>query len=320
MADFAGHIQQGTFWLPHQGSTLAPEIDSGWDLAYWVSVVFFFLVVIPLFVLVVRYRRKNENEIGAPTGHNTTIEILWSVAPLAIVMACFLVGFRGFIHASIPPKGAYEINVTGQKWMWTFQYPNGVSSPGELRVPRGQPVRLIMSAKDVIHSFFVPEFRVKQDVVPGTYTSVWFEATEDREFTAECAEYCGKDHSAMFAKIVVMEPADFTKWLDEQNQGGAGDPVALGKELFTKLACSGCHSLTDKPIPGAGPAFKGLFGRKETMSDGKEVVVDEAYIRESILVPTAKIVKGYAPIMPSFKGQLKDFQIDALIAYLKTIK
>lgn len=322
MADFHGYIQEAGFWLPRSASTLAKEIDVGWNLAYWVMVIIFFLVVIPLFALTLRYRRKHAAHYGAPTGHNTPLEIVWSVIPLAIVMACFLVGFRGYVHASVPPAGAYEINVTGQKWLWTFIYPNGVVSPGEIRVPLGKPTRLIMSSKDVIHSFYIPEFRVKQDVVPGSYSSVWFEPTIEGSFTVECAEYCGKDHSNMLAHVIVMKPDAFDKWLDEQaRQNGPGsDPVALGAKLFVKMTCVTCHSLTSTPIPGGGPAFKGVFGREETMSDGLTLKVDENYVRESILSPQAKIVKGFGPIMPSFKGQLKDYEIDALIAYLKTLK
>jgi cytochrome c oxidase subunit 2 len=326
MADFHGHIKEGTFWLPHQASTIAGEIDSGWDLAYWVSVVFFFAIIIPMAYFVWRYRRTAANQVGAATGHNTTLEIVWSIFPLAIVMACFLVGFRGFLHASVPPQNSYEINVTGQKWLWTFFYPNGVVSPGELHVKKGVPTRLVMSSKDVIHSFYIPEFRVKQDVVPGLYSSVWFEPTETGDFTVECAEYCGGNattgHSTMLAHVVVMEPDEFDKWLDDEAKanGPGKDPAEAGKKLFVKNACSTCHSLNATPLPGGGPAFLGVFGRSETMSDGQVIKVDENYIRESILYPQAKIVKGFGPIMPSFKGQLKDWEIDALIAYLKTIK
>jgi cytochrome c oxidase subunit 2 len=327
MADPTFHpsIPHDGFWLPHAASTIAPEIDAGWDLSYWLSVIFFFLIVIPAVVFVVKYRRTSDKHVGAPTGHNTALEIVWSVIPLAIVMACFLVGFRGYLHASVPPSDAYDINVTGQKWLWTFLYPNGVTSPGELRVPLGRPTRLVMSSKDVIHSLYIPAFRVKQDVVPGSYSSLWFEPTEAGEFTIECAEYCGgvgeSGHSTMLARVVVMQPDDFNKWLDSEAKAGAGaDPVELGKKLFTKMTCNTCHSLTETLIPGGGPSFKGVWGRHETMSDGSSVTVDENYVRESILFPQAKIVKGFGPIMPSFKGQLKDYEIDGLIAYLKTLK
>lgn len=334
-ADYAP-IEQGSFWLPKAGSTIARTIDMGWDVALWVSVVFFFLVAIPVVIFAFRFKRKHNSELPPPTGHNTPLEIAWSVIPLAIVMGCFLVGFKGFLDASVAPADSYEIKVTGQKWLWTFFYPNDYVSPGELRIPAGRPIKLTMSSKDVIHSFWVPEFRTKQDVVPGMYTGQWFTALpsllEDtsklekdekgymvRRLTVECTEYCGKDHSMMLAHLVVMKEDDFNKWLEGEATGG-GPPEQLGEKLFTKNNCNTCHSLTDKPSPGGGPAFKGIMGRQEKLTSGETVTVDDAYIKESILQPTAKVVAGFPPIMPPYQGQLNDKQIEALIAYLKTLK
>lgn len=310
-------IEAGTFWLPRQGSTLAPIIDQGWDLAYWVSVVFFVLVIVPLALFVWKYRRKSPTEVGAPPGHNTALEIAWSVIPLALVMACFIVGFKGFMAASVAPADSYEIQVTAQKWAWSFTYPNGRVSPGELRVPAGKPIRMVMSSKDVIHSFFIPVFRVKQDVIPGSYSSVWFEATEPMETTLECAEYCGTDHSAMLAKVVVMPEDKFNDWLKLDESAGMA-PAEYGQKLFVKYTCVACHSVNGVRI--VGPTFKGAFGRSEAFTDGSKGVVDENYVRESILNPAAKIVAGYPPVMPPFKGQLDDKQIEAIIAYMKTLK
>lgn len=309
-------IDQGTFWLPKQGSTLAPIIDQGWDLAFWVSIVFFVLVVVPMALFVVKYRRKDDKEVGSEPGHSTALEIGWSVVPLAIVMACFLVGFRGFMAASVAPADAYEIKAEAQKWSWTFRYP-GKDSPGELVVPAGRPVRMVMSSKDVLHSFYIPTFRVKQDVVPGSYSSVWFEAVEPGETTLECTEYCGKDHSQMLAKVIVKSPEEFDQWLSANEFAGL-TPAEAGQQLYTKYGCVACHSLDGNK--GTGPTFKGVWGRDEQLADGSKVKVDENYVRESILNPKAKLVAGYGEVMPVFKGVIKDEQIDAIIEFLKAQK
>ena len=314
-------IEQGTFWLPKQGSTLAPVIDEGWDLAFWISIVFFILVVVPMFLFVVKYKRRHDKEIGAPAGHNTALEIGWSVVPLAIVMVCFLVGFKGFLASSVVPANAYTINVTAQKWAWNFDYPNGKSSAGDLVVPAGVPVKLVMSSKDVLHSLYIPLYRVKNDVIPGSYTSVWFEANEPGETTLECTEYCGgaakAGHSDMYARVIVKSQADFDAWLNADEFKGM-PPAEVGQKLFSKYTCNTCHSVDGSPM--VGPSFKNIWGRSEKLTDGASVTVDENYVRESILNPTAKVVAGYAPVMPSFKGQLKDDQITAIIEYMKTLK
>lgn len=314
-------IDDGTFWLPKQSSTIAPEIDFGWDVAMYLAIVLFILVIVPMVLFVMRYRRKHADEIGAPTGHNTTIEIVWSVIPLAVVMGCFLVGFKGFMHASVAPANSYEIAVTAKKWAWVFTYPNGATTD-ELHVPANRPVKLVMSSQDVLHSFYVPEFRVKQDVVPGTYTTAWFEATEPKEYSLLCAEYCGTAHSAMLAKVVAHEQKEFDAWLEKAGRAGQDlAPDAYGKELFTKSGCNACHSV----VPGqrlVGPSLGGIFGKNEKLHGGGEVPVDENYLRESILNPNAKVVDTFGPssAMPPYKGQLKDNQVDALIAYIKTLK
>jgi len=318
------NIAEGSFWLPKQSSTIAPEIDFGWDVALWLGVILFIMVIVPMVLFVVQYRRKKADEIGAPTGHNTMIEITWSVIPLAIVMGTFIVGFRGWMHASIAPGDSYEIAVTAKKWAWAFTYPNGATTD-ELHVPAGRPVKLIMSSQDVLHSFYIPEFRVKNDVIPGSYSSVWFEADQPveegkaNEYTLLCAEYCGTTHSGMLAKVFTHQPKDFEEWLEKAgNEGGDMPPAEYGAKLFSSKTCNTCHSTDGRRIQG--PTFKGVFGRTEKITGQGEITVDEAYIRESILNPTAKVVEGFPAVMPSFKGQLKDRQIDALIAYLKTIK
>ncbi len=309
-------IHLGSFWLPRQGSTLAPQVDRGFDLALYVGVAFFILVVVPLVLFVWKYRRRRAHDVGKPTGHNTAIEIAWTVIPLAIVMACFLVGFRGFLRASVAPAGAYEIQVTAHKWAWHFQYPTGKSTDNELRIPVGRPVKMVMSSQDVIHGFFIPEFRVKEDVVPGSYTSVWFTVPKPTQTLLECTQYCGLGHSGMLAKVIAMPDADFDKWVHQVKLQGS--PVAIGRGLYTSKGCSGCHSINGTRI--VGPSFKGLWGTTSHLSDGRNLVVDENFVRKHILDPRSLPVTGYPQVMPSFKGQLTDEQINDIIAFLKTVK
>ncbi len=310
-------IELGSFWLPRQGSTIAERIDGAWDAAYWVSIVFFILVAGATVLFAIKYRRRTEHDKTSPISHNTTIEVVWTAIPLAILIVLFFIGMRGYVHASVAPAESYEINVTGEMYLWTFTYPDGTTTVNELAVPRGRPVRLILSSKDILHSFYIPEFRIKQDTVPGSYTSVWFEATDVRETVILCTEYCGVGHSNMLATVKVMEPSDFEKWLEGSNNSDL-PPEELGKALFVKRACSTCHSLDGTRLQG--PSLKGLFGRQEELADGSTIIADENYFRESVFNPAGQIVRGYPAVMPVFKGLLKDKEVDALIAYLKTVK
>jgi cytochrome c oxidase subunit 2 len=305
-------------WMPIQASTFAPEVDRGWNYAMIVSVVTFAIVIVAMFYFMFRYRRRKENERTEEMDHSTKLEIAWSVIPLGVVIWLFFVGLRGYVDASIPPRDAYTINVQAYKWGWNFNYTEGFTS-GDLVVPKGRPVRLVLSSQDVLHSFFIPEFRVKQDVVPGQYLTLWFEATVTGETLIECTEYCGTNHSNMLRKVVVLEETDFRNWLELQ---GKDKPLEeLGPQLYVERACKGCHSIDGAVMPGGGPSFKGLFGKQEAMADGSTVTVDEAYLKESILNSQAKIVKGYqAGIMPSYTGQLKDREVDALVAFIKAQK
>jgi cytochrome c oxidase subunit 2 len=314
----APKIDIDSIWLPKASSTLAGSVDQAWDWAMLNGVVFFLIVMLPLAYFVVKYKRRSDKDVTSPVAHNTLIETIWTVIPTAICIALFFVGLAGYIGSSVAPKDAFEINVTAQKWSWTFTYPNGTVSAGKLVVPKGRPVRLVMSSVDVIHSFFVPEFRVKQDVIPGQYTSVWFEATEAKETAVLCTEYCGNGHSEMMATVEVLEPQKFDEWLETGGEDNSVPPAERGKQLFTQWSCNTCHSIDGSK--GIGPSFQGLFGKDETLMDGSTAKVDENYVRESILQSTAKVVKGYAPIMPVFQGQLKDAQVDALVAYIKTLK
>jgi cytochrome c oxidase subunit II len=304
-------------WLPKANSTLAPDVDVAWDAILIISVIMFFMVIGAVAYFAVKYKRRTETDMTSDIDHAPRLELVWTVIPSIIVIALFFVGLKGYVAASVPPSDAYEISVSAQKWSWAFIYPNGAVSP-DLVVPAGKPVKLLMSSKDVIHSLFIPEFRVKQDVPPGLYTTLWFEANEPGDTVIECTEYCGTDHSRMLAKVTIVPEAAFKVWLE--NAAGADDlpPAELGAKIFAARGCNGCHTTNGAPL--VGPTFKGLFGRPETLSDGSVVTADENYIRESILESQAKLVRGFPSNMPSFQGLLNDKQVTGLIEYIKTLK
>jgi cytochrome c oxidase subunit 2 len=308
-----------SFWLPEQASTLAPGVDWAFYFVYWVSAFFAVLITALIVLFAVRYRRREgvrEKADPAPH-HNLPIEVAWTVPPTVLVVAFFWVGFRGFVDLATPPENAYEVQVTGQKWNWLFTYPGGYVDP-DLHVPVDVPVRLVLSSQDVIHSFFVPAFRVKRDVVPGRYNRTWFQATEPGEYQVFCAEYCGTSHSKMLAKVVVHPPGQFERWLaDASNFLDKMPPEQAGEKLYQQRGCPQCHSVDGKP--GIGPTFQGLFGTPQAIVGGGAVVADETYLRTSILNPQDQIVAGYEPVMPSFQGRLSDREVDAIIAYLKTL-
>ncbi len=319
-------INIDSVWLPAQGSTAAESIDWAWDVVMGVSIGFFVLLMGMMVYFIIKYRRRSDYDITSDLDHNFRLEMVWTLVPLAIVIALFFIGFKGFLYASVAPKDAYEIQVVGQKWFWSFTYPNGATS-SELYVPEDRPIKLIMSSTDVIHSFFVPELRVKRDVIPGLYTTMWFEAVHPFVSTMFCTEYCGgggdgrqgSGHSGMWTRIHVLTGAEFDAWLFKKEEEEMNLPPAeLGQKLYAEKGCMGCHSLDG--TRGNGPSFKGIFGKQEQMADGSTITVDENYLRESILLSNAKVVAGFAPVMPSFEGQLREKQIVGLIEFIKTVK
>lgn len=303
-----------TFWLPRRSSSFAADVDWNWGFVYWISVFFFALVTFLLVYFILRYRGKTYAD--APS-HNTPLEVAWTVIPTLIVIVMFWNGYKTYLDMATPPQNAYEIQVTGQKWNWMFTYPNGYVD-AELHVPVDTPVTLIMSSQDVIHSLFVPEFRVKRDVIPGRYTKLWFTAIETGTFDIFCTEYCGTKHSQMLSKAIVHQRGDFDAWLAEASDFLKRMPPAeAGGLLYSQRGCKQCHSVDG--VAGTGPSFLGVYGSEHVLVGGEKVVVDENYVRESILMPQAKIVAGYEPVMPTYKGRLKDEEISAIIEYLKTL-
>jgi cytochrome c oxidase subunit 2 len=310
--------QSGSFWLPPAESTTADAVDSVFQLILAVSAFFFALIVVLMLVFIVIYRRRPGVAPGESPSHSTPLEVVWSVIPVGIVVVIFYMGFVGYMDIRTPPANAYEVRVTAQKWSWLFTYPNGHVSE-KLHVPVDRPIRLTMTSEDVIHSFFVPAFRIKMDCVPGRYTKTWFHARNAGEYDLYCAEYCGKGHSDMLSKVVVHPAGTFDQWLEEEaNLLARMSPAEAGEVLYRRQGCSGCHS-TDGSAK-TGPTFKGIYGQTHSFSNASPVTVDDNYIRESILEPMAKIRQGYQGVMPTYKGRLKDEEITALIEYIKTLK
>ncbi len=310
-------------WIPEAASNFAGKVDSVIWFITVVSLIFFVLISILLIYFALKYRRKQEGEETPYITGSHFFETLWTIIPSILVLVIFFYGFVVYKEMRTPPKDALEINVTGKQWLWEFKYNDGKTTFNELYVPEGRPVKLVMISDDVLHSFFVPEFRVKQDLVGGMYTYLWFTPTKTGTYNIFCAEYCGTGHSAMLGKVIVMSPEEYEKWEkgeeEEEEKVAAISPVERGKKLYTERACNACHSVDGSS--GVGPTFKGLFGRKGVLQDGQEVIADENYIRESILEPQAKIVSGFQAVaMPSFKGILSDEDISAIIAYLKTLE
>jgi len=307
-------MDKGFQLFPEQASTLAAQVDYLYFFLIAVSLFFSVLIFFLIYIFAVKYRRKSEDEVPEQIPGLLKLEMLWSVIPFLLCMVVFVWGATLYFDTYSPPKDALEYYVVGKQWMWHIQHPTGQREINELHVPTGQPIKLTMATEDVIHSFYIPAFRVKRDVVPGRYTSMWFEATKPGEYHLFCAEYCGTKHSQMRGRVVVMEPADYQNWL---SGGVANEPLeVIGEKKFRQLACHTCH--IDKP-DARGPSLVGVFGEPVRLQNGRTVTVDEMYIRESILNPNAKIAAGYRPVMPTFKGQIDEVGLLQITAYIKSL-
>ncbi len=284
---------------------------------FLVAVSAFFVVLISTLIIVfgIRYRRRQHSEVGAKVVPSLVLEIAWTVIPFGIGLVMFAWAANLDFQQARPPAETLDVYVVAKQWMWKFQHLNGQREINELHVPVGRAVRITATTEDVIHSFFVPAFRIKADVIPGRYTTLWFNATKKGTYHLFCAEYCGTRHSGMIGSIVVMDPTEYQAWLS--GGGGEGSLASQGEKLFQDLACITCHKSDGT---GRGPVLQGVYGSKVHLSDGSTVTADDAYIRESILSPTAKIVAGFQPIMPTFQGLVSEDQLLALIEYVKSLK
>src|SRR5688572_24718763 len=279
-----------TNWvMPSQDSTLAPGVDNLFWFITIISAFFFCLITGLIIIFVKRYRRRSENEITPHITHNLVLEVVWSVVPLFILIVIFFWGFNDYVRAQVAPANAIEIQVKAKKWVWEFEYPDGMRTLNEIHVPVNRPVRLVMNSEDVLHSFFVPSFRTKMDVLPGRYTELWFDSTRAGVHQVFCTEYCGKGHSDMLARIFVENEAAYQRWLVEGDESMKTMPLPeLGKITYENAGCATCHSLDGSQ--SQGPSWKGIFGQTHQFTDGTSGVVDENYIRQSILEPNAKVV------------------------------
>ena len=311
-----------SFWFPQEASQAARQVDSIFYFVYAVSLFFFVLIVGLMIFMVVRYHKRPGREVQPSPDHSNALELTWSLIPIGLVLVMFYLGFTRYLDMRTPPDDAMEIQVTARKWFWTFTYPNGYEStriddehPGELHVPPGEPVRLVLRSDDVIHGFFIPAFRLKMDVVPGRYNKAWFTATEPGTYQILCSSYCGMGHSEMRAWCIVHKTrAEFLAWLEkaQESAGKALTPVERGRRVYLgKGGCSQCHSLEERTI--VGPTFKNLYGSPVAIGTGKIVTADENYLRESILDPGAKIVAGFQNVMPIQRGRLTEREIDDVI-------
>jgi cytochrome c oxidase subunit 2 len=307
-------MNHGFQLFPDQASTVASRVDALYFFLLGMAGFFTLLIFLAIVFLVIYYRRSAvRNRTFGAGGHNWILETTWIAIPFVLAMGIFVWGAELYYDDRTMPAGAIDIEVVAKQWMWKIQQPQGRGEIDELHVPVGRPVRLHMISEDVIHSFYIPAFRVKRDVLPGRYSSMWFQATKPGTYNLFCAEYCGTGHADMSGHVVVMQPAEYANWL----AGGESKPPATaGEELFTRNRCNTCHFQGDPP---RCPSLVNLYGQPVKLSDGTTVTADEAYLRESILNPAAKVVAGYQPVMPTFQGQLSEEQIFQLIQYIKSL-
>jgi cytochrome c oxidase subunit II len=306
-----------TLFLPPARSTIAGAHDGLYSFVLWMSVFWLVLIAGVLVYFVIKYRRKSPHDKPVGPTHSTAIELGWTLPPLVLVMIIFVWGFRGFRDMNLAPNGAYQVMVSASKWNWAFTYGGG-ESDGVLHVPVNTPISLVLTSTDVIHSFYVPDFRIKKDVVPGRYNKTWFQATKVGTYNLFCAEYCGQQHSQMLSKVVVESMDDFKAYLVERGKWWEGEkPADVGRTVYQDRGCVQCHSLDG--TPGTGPSWKDLFGAERQFADGTTRTADEDYIRESILNPGREVLAGYDNVMPTFQGQIKDPEITGVIELLKSI-
>lgn len=331
--------------VPLQGTDVAARWDNLYSFLVWLSVFFFILVVGAMLYFIKKYPHQPGRKTSYITG-NHFLEGIWIAVPTLLLLMIFGWGYSVYQSMTQAPSDAYEIRVLGKQWLWTFQYDNGRTTVGEVYVPMNRPVKLIMTSEDVLHGFFIPNFRIKQDVVPGMYTSLWFSATVPGKHQVFCTDYCGTSHSGMLAKLIVLDDEDWNKWNRGKTLGEiqeAGQPVALnrasdtlqtssaarvigtvslveqGKALYQNKGCASCH-YPDRPGVKVGPSHQGLFGSRVELKNGKTIIANENYIRNHIENPQTNVVKGFDPIMPTFKGLLTETEMNALIAYIKSLK
>jgi cytochrome c oxidase subunit 2 len=302
-------------FMPEQASTIADQIDAIYLFTVALSTVVSLLIVAAIIGFIVKFRRKRADQIGHRETAGDWLEITWTIVPTIVFLGLFFWGAKVYFDTYRVPEGADRYYVVGKQWMWKYQHPAGNREINDLHVPVGRPIELVITSEDVIHSFYIPAFRVKRDAVPGRYSTAWFEATKTGTFDIFCAEYCGVEHSLMIGKITVMEPADYEAWLEDKMPGRT--LAASGEQLFQEKACNTCHR---SDSDARAPILNGVYGSEVALLGGDIVTADDNYIRESIMNPAAKVVAGYQPIMPTYKGQLTEEELLELMSYIQSLE
>lgn len=307
----------GSSFLPPEGTAVAVQYDHLYAFIVWASFISCAILIGGMIYFAIKYKRKTNNDKTAYITHNTFLEFLWSFIPLVIFMVVFGWGWSVYNQMRTFPAESLEVHVIAKQWAWDFQYKSGKTSANEFVVPVNTPVKLIMTSKDVIHSFYIPSMRIKQDVVPGRYTAMGFTAEKTGDYQIFCTEYCGMAHSMMLAKMKVVSVQEYEKWLLENDEGLT--LAQKGEKLYSAKGCVACHSVDGSTK--VGPSWKGIAGKAREFADGSKASADDNYIRESILNPNTKIVKGFnAGVMPTFQGQISEEQLNALLEYIKSLK
>ncbi|HEY4355365.1 MAG TPA: cytochrome c oxidase subunit II [Acidobacteriaceae bacterium] len=300
--------------FPAEASTIAPWTDALYFFLLLISAVGMVLVLALVFGFSLRYRRE-KNPVATQVEGSTLLEATWTIIPLALFLVCFVWGGLLYFRIYDPPADAMNIYVVGKQWMWKAEHPGGQHEINSLHVPMGRPVQLTMISQDVFHSFSIPDFRVKREVIPGRYTTVWFNATTPGTYHLFCTQYCGTQHSGMIGEVTVLTPADYEKWLQQSNSGMS--LAQNGERLFASMGCNSCHSGN---AAARGPSLAGVYGSKLTLTDGSQVLVNDAYLRDAILSPSQHITAGYAPLMPTYQGQISEDGLIDLVEYIKNMQ
>lgn len=313
-------MNDGGFWFPGSYSTLSNIVDVQYNAVLFISILFTIAIIFITLFFTYKYKKSKKNKVAlSQVVHNDKLEIVWTLIPFLIVMVIFYWGFKDYLRLTVSPDNALEIHVTAKKWFWTFEYSDvGIKTINDLVVPVGEPVKLIMTSEDVLHSFFIPNFRIKRDLVPNRYSNIWFEATKTGNYLALCTEYCGDAHSNMYANVKVVTRAEYDEWKSSSNSTDDLPLTSLGEKLYKSKGCNACHSIDGSVM--IGPSWKGSYGSERVFETGEKLMIDENYIRESIVYPAKKIAKGYQNVMPSYAGLLTDREINGIIEYIKTLK
>jgi len=311
---FLVHWLHASALFPAEASGIAPYVDALYFFLVAMTIFGTTFVAILLLVFSVRYRRE-KNPVATQIEGSTLLEATWTIIPLAIFLVTFVWGALLYFRIYDPPANAMNIYIVGKQWMWKAEHPGGQHEINALHVPTGKPIQLTMISQDVFHSFSIPDFRIKREVIPGRYSTVWFEATQVGTYHLFCTQYCGTQHSGMVGEITVMTPTDYKKWLEQSNSGQS--LAQNGERLFASMGCNSCHNGT---AAARGPSLAGVYGSKLTLTDGRQILVDDAYLRNAILNPSEHVTAGFAPIMPTYQGQISEDGLIDLVEFIKNMQ